>query len=95
VRLQRTKQHRDLKSATFPFEKEKFSYVIMTKEPLNKHEARILTEPMRRSGHMLLKLCTEDGLKNTTLYKKHKELYKKARKAKWGDLLNDQSTTTY
>ena len=52
-------------------------------------EARIIRQPIRHSGHVELKLCTqEEGVQLRTISKKMGETYKKARKGEWGDSLD-------
>lgn len=84
VRLQRSYLHRLAKYAQLPFEDEKFSYAILSKTEFSLC-SRIIRSPLHRSGHTLLPLCTPEGLINLTISRKHKELYKKARKSQWGD----------
>jgi ribosomal protein RSM22 (predicted rRNA methylase) len=86
VRLERTFLHRQLKQAILPFEDEKFSYVIVTKEKPNHTQARIIRPPLQRGGHTLLPLCTLSGLQTLTVSRSQKELYKRARKKDWGDV---------
>jgi len=86
VRVERSQLHRQAKQASLPYEDEKYSYVIVTKEPLNSHTPRILSTPEKRTGHVNLELCTVDGIEKRTVSKRNKDLYKQARKAKWGDL---------
>lgn len=87
VRVGRSFSHRQAKNATLPYEDEKFSYCIVTKEPLNQKHPRILSYPEKHGGHMRLELCTLDGIEKRIISKKEGELYKKARKAHWGDCL--------
>ncbi|MCC5831988.1 MAG: rRNA methyltransferase [Chlamydiales bacterium] len=86
VRVERSSLHRQAKQASLSYEDEKFSYVIVTKEPLNRSAPRILSTPQKRSGHVNLQLCAEEGIEIKTVSKKEKERFKKARKARWGDL---------
>lgn len=86
VRLQRTSLHRHLKQATLSFEDEKYCYLIVSKEPIARGaNARIIKKPIQASGHTILDLCEENGLKRVTISKKQKSLYKKVSKAQWGD----------
>ncbi len=85
VRLGRTQLHRQAKQASLPYEDEKFSYVIVTKEALNQEIPRILSNPKKHTGHVNLQLCMVDGIEERTVSKRDKELYKRARKARWGD----------
>ena len=84
VRVERSFRHRYAKEGTLPFEDEKYSYLIVTKEPHPTPEARLLRPPERHSGHVTLPLCSSTGLKQLTLSRRHRELYKLARKAEWG-----------
>lgn len=91
VRVERSYLHREAKQASLPYEDEKYSYVIVTKEPLNRSHPRILSNPGKHGGHVSLELCTVNGIERQIVSKKQKELYKQARKAKWGDLLNSET----
>jgi len=87
ARVERTRLHRLLKEGSLGHEDEKFSYLIATKI---KNEigscSRILRHPQKQSGFTRLTLCTPDGtIKEETVSKKDKEIYRKARKAEWGD----------
>ncbi|HYE75905.1 MAG TPA: small ribosomal subunit Rsm22 family protein [Blastocatellia bacterium] len=86
ARIERTSFHRRLKSGTLNYEDEKFSYIAVSKIPVNNSAARILRHPIHRVGHVHLDLCTEPGLQRVTVSKKDKAAYKRARKANWGDL---------
>lgn len=88
VRVERSSLHRQAKQASLPYEDEKFSYVIVTKEPMNREIPRILSTPQKRSGHVHLQVCAVEGIEVKTISKKEKERYKKARKAEWGDLFD-------
>lgn len=85
ARVERSSLHRKLKGGSLGYEDEKFSYVAATKTPFPFPSSRILREPLRHSGHVVLKLCTPEGVQNPTISKKMGELYKQARKADWGD----------
>lgn len=88
VRLSRTYVHRKLKSAFLDYEDEKYAYLIMQKV-LPKDDfrkGRVLKNPLQRSGHILLDICTEKGEERLTISKRNREFYKEAQKVKWGDL---------
>lgn len=93
VRVARTFLHRQAKQASLPYEDEKFSYVIVTKKPLNRGIPRIISTPQKRSGHVNLHVCAPSGIEDFTISKKEKERYKEARKAKWGDLFDPFKST--
>src|SRR5262249_5805919 len=49
-RLPRSRDHRQVKRASLPFEDEKFSYVVLGREPLRRIEARVLAHPRVTKG---------------------------------------------
>jgi ribosomal protein RSM22 (predicted rRNA methylase) len=85
ARVERTSLHRRLKGGSLGYEDEKFSYIAATKTPYPLPAARILRQPNKHTGHVMLKLCTPDGIQHPTVSKKMGDLYKQARKADWGD----------
>lgn len=85
VRLERTAEHRRLKGGELGYEDEKFSYVIACKPAAEQAATRIVRHPMKHPGHIKLMLCTPDGLQMATITKSQKELYRRARQAKWGE----------
>ncbi len=87
VRLPRSRLHRHMKGGSLGYEDEKYCYFIASKKFARDFSYdRILMPPLKRSGHMHLKLCTHDGqLKEELLSKKSKERYKEAKKKEWGD----------
>lgn len=84
-RLQRTRQHRILKEGTLGYEDEKFSYLAGSLKESVSYPSRILRHPLHHSGHTGLTLCTSHGIVKQTVSRKHKEDYRLARKAEWGD----------
>ena len=85
VRLERTSEHRQLKSGELGYEDEKFSYVIASKAGAQPAEARIVRHPLKHPGHVKFTLCTPHDLQQPTIAKSQKALYRAARKAEWGD----------
>lgn len=91
VRLERTALHKYIKDATLSFEDEKFCYLIAVKEKgLIPAPARIIKRPLKRPGHVILDLCTPNGLERKTVSKKHKDLYKQVTHASWGDAFSPE-----
>jgi ribosomal protein RSM22 (predicted rRNA methylase) len=84
-RLERTPFHRLAKAGALGYEDEKYSYVIVSKTPLIRPQARVLRSPQRHSGHIDLVLCTERGLVREKVTRKEGERYKRARKVEWGE----------
>jgi len=85
ARLERTSLHRRLKAAALPYEDEKFSYVIATREPAQRASARIVRRPEIQKGFVALTLCTPSGLQREGVARSRKEAFRRARKADWGD----------
>lgn len=89
-RVERTRRHRQAKGV-LPFEDEKYSYMIFTRDQRPLLSARIIRHPVIRMGHIHLNLCTKTGIARNTLSKKDGETYKRARKADWGDSWPDST----
>jgi ribosomal protein RSM22 (predicted rRNA methylase) len=88
ARVERSSLHRRLKGGSLGHEDEKFSYVAATKTAFPFPASRVLRQPVRHSGHIILKLCTDEGVQQRTISKKMGELYKQARKVEWGDVFS-------
>ena len=88
-RLARTQVHRILKGGDAPYEDEKFSYLILSRQPVSILSSRILRHPFIEKGNVKLQLCTQDGLKTRIVTRKEKELFKTARKSNAGDVWNE------
>ena len=86
VRVQRGKVHRLLKEADVPYEDEKFSYIALSREPIELDKfGRVMRHPRTEKGRMELCMCTKDGIINKIVTKKDGEAYKRAKKADCGD----------
>lgn len=86
-RVERSFIHAYSKGASVGYEDEKFSYLIFSKTPVVLPE-RVLSHPMKRSGHVSLHLCTNGGVEEHRIVSKRTpEVYKRARKLEWGDCL--------
>lgn len=88
-RLPRLRAHIRLKGAELPFEDEKFSYVVLTREPPPKRSARVLAPPVVGKVEVSAKLCTANGVEVTKVARRDKAAYAKARRWRWGDGLSD------
>ncbi len=84
-RVERTKSQRILKKGELSYEDEKYSYIVASKNLVNVSDSRVIRHPQINKGHVGLKICTKNGLKETTISRKDNEIYKKAQKIKWGD----------
>ena len=84
VRLPRSAAHRLAKGAALGHEDEKFSWVAVSAAPTDA-EPRILRHPQVRGGHVRLELCTESGLRSVVVSKRDGDLFRRGRKASWGE----------
>jgi ribosomal protein RSM22 (predicted rRNA methylase) len=85
ARVERTSLHRRLKAAALPYEDEKFSYVVATREPVQRTTARIIRRPEMEKGFVALTLCTPSGLQREGVTRSDRDAFRRARKANWGD----------
>lgn len=85
VRVARTKIHKILKDGSAPYEDEKFSYIVISKNKMNIPTNRILRHPKIEPGKITLKVCDTEENKEIIINKKNKEQFKKAKKLNCGD----------
>ena len=88
VRLPRSKLHRRAKGVELGYEDEKYSYAVLSREPVAKASARIIRQPQVRSGHVNLVTCEPGGIHARTISRKQGALYKEAKGAAWGDAID-------
>ncbi len=84
-RLPRSRAHKQLKGADVPFEDEKFSYVVLSRSVPEKRSARVLAQPVQNKAAITAKLCTASGVSNTTVQRRDKEAFARARRWRWDD----------
>jgi ribosomal protein RSM22 (predicted rRNA methylase) len=84
-RLPRSRDHMLLKDARVPFEDERYSYVVVTREKVASG-ARILSTPFEEKPGLTFKLCDEQGLRAKFVASRDKDEYRRVRKRGWGDL---------
>ncbi|MDB5733486.1 MAG: hypothetical protein JWN16_123 [Alphaproteobacteria bacterium] len=87
-RLARSREHMALKGATVPFEDERYSYVAVTREPIQYNAARILASPLESKPGLTFKLCDGDGLRAQFVATRDKDEYRRVKKRGWGDLFD-------
>lgn len=76
-----------IKEVEVPYEDEKFSYLMVSKENILNEEkiSRVLRHPQIEPGKIELKLCRNDGsIEDVRIFKKD-DNFKKARKVNSGD----------
>ena len=84
-RLPRSRDHMLLKDAKVPFEDERYSYVVVTREKVASG-ARILAPPLDTKPGLTFKLCDQTGLRAQFVAARDKDAYRRVRKRGWGDL---------
>jgi ribosomal protein RSM22 (predicted rRNA methylase) len=84
ARVERTSLHRRLKDGGLGYEDEKYSYVAVTRDPVELGGARVLRHPRHHPGLIELELCTPAGTQHERVTKRDKERFRAARKAEWG-----------
>jgi ribosomal protein RSM22 (predicted rRNA methylase) len=83
ARVERSSLHRRVKGGELGHEDEKFSYVVLTREPVERAPARIVRHPQHQAGLIVIETCTAEGLKTERVGKRGD--WRRARKAAWGD----------
>jgi len=89
-RVERTKLHKEVKGADVPYEDEKFTYLIVARndEMLQvKSINRVIRHPIINTNMVKVKLCVNGEIIEKIYTKKDKEMYKKVKKAKVGDII--------
>jgi ribosomal protein RSM22 (predicted rRNA methylase) len=84
-RLPRSRDHMQAKGAHVPFEDERYSYVVVTRDKVAKG-ARILVPPLETKPGLTFKLCDETGLRAHFVASRDKVEHRRVRKRGWGDL---------
>jgi ribosomal protein RSM22 (predicted rRNA methylase) len=83
-RLSRSRDHMLLKDAHVPFEDERYSYVVVTREKVASG-ARILAPPLEAKPGLTFKLCDQSGLRAQFVATRDRCEYRRVRKRDWGD----------
>jgi ribosomal protein RSM22 (predicted rRNA methylase) len=83
-RLARSRDHMLMKGALVPFEDERYSYVIVTRQKLSSG-ARILAPVLEEKPGLTFKLCDETGLRAQFVPARDKEETRRVRRKGWGD----------
>jgi ribosomal protein RSM22 (predicted rRNA methylase) len=87
ARVERTKVHKLLKEGSLGYEDEKYSYVAASPLSPLPVEGRVVSSPLKLSGHVKLSLCTREGqIEQKTVTRKQKEIYRRARDAEWSSI---------
>ena len=90
-RLARSRAHKQIKGAEVPFEDERFSYVVLTRNPAVRHVSRVLAQPVVGKGGISARLCTADGIATAKVPRRDKQAHAEARHWRWGDAIMEKS----
>lgn len=86
-RLSRSRLHRQVKAGDLSYEDEKYSFVSFSRLPSADIRGRVLRHPTIRSGHVLLRICTPEGLSDTIVSRRQGDAFRRARDLGWGAVL--------
>lgn len=88
VRLPRSRDHLLIKSASVPYEDEKFSYLIAGKgfDAITRGH-RVLATPRVSKAGVTLDVCAPDTVERRTITRRQKEEYRNVKRCDWGDAL--------
>jgi ribosomal protein RSM22 (predicted rRNA methylase) len=85
-RIQRSRDHRFLKSAERPFEDEPFSYLAVVRErPTSRAAARVIGKCVTNKFEIQLPICSSSGLSKLHIARRDKEKYQQNNDLQWGD----------
>jgi ribosomal protein RSM22 (predicted rRNA methylase) len=88
-RLNRSRDHRQVKGTALSFEDEKFSYVVLSRhKPAMSAGDRVLASPRVTKAQIATKLCTPQGLVMDIASRRDRDAYKVRRSWRWGDAVN-------
>lgn len=91
-RVERTKMQKEAKKGDVPFEDEKFTYLVIAKEDIDvkiENFSRVIRHPIINTNMIKVKLCSNGDIKEKIYTKKDKDKYKKVRKARVGDIIEE------
>jgi ribosomal protein RSM22 (predicted rRNA methylase) len=84
-RLNRSRDHRQVKGASLSFEDEKFSYVVLARAAPVRIDARVLAHPDVTKSAITAKLCVADGIVTEATARRDREAYRLRKSWRWGD----------
>lgn len=87
ARVERSSLMRQAKQSELSYEDEKYFYMLISKEKMEKCEKRIIRRPIIKPNNIELMLCSSEGVKKENFTKKNKELFKQAKKSKINDMI--------
>jgi ribosomal protein RSM22 (predicted rRNA methylase) len=84
-RLPRSRDHLRVKGAEVPFEDEKFSYVVLSRNAPRTTEARVLAPPKISKIAATTKLCADAGVVVDVAVRRDGDAYRRRKSWRWGD----------
>jgi ribosomal protein RSM22 (predicted rRNA methylase) len=84
-RLNRSRDHRQVKGAALSFEDEKFSYVVLARDAPARIDARVLAHPAVTKAAVTAKLCVAEGIVTETTARRDRAAYRLRKGWRWGD----------
>jgi ribosomal protein RSM22 (predicted rRNA methylase) len=87
-RLNRSRDHRQVKGASLPFEDEKFSYVALSRDKPAQPADRVLAAPRVTKAQITTKLCTPEGLVTDVVSRRVRHTYRARKSWRWGDAVS-------
>lgn len=91
-RLPRSRDHQQVKGASVPFEDEKFSYLVLSRAPLRRVDARVLAPPEVTKSAVTAKLCTAQGVVTDSSARRDGDAYRRRKSWRWGDGVSRSGT---
>jgi len=86
-RLARSRDHKIAKGADAPFEDERYSYVAVSRLPVDHAgRARIIKPVLDAKPGLTLPLCDAAGLRNAFVARRDKDAFRAVRRKGWSDL---------
>jgi ribosomal protein RSM22 (predicted rRNA methylase) len=86
VRLPRSRDHLIVKDANVPFEDEKFSYLVASKDIGAAWGRRVLATPKVNKAAVALTLCAPEQTAERIVERRQKDAYRAAKRLDWGDV---------
>jgi len=87
-RLNRSRDHRQIKNASLPFEDEKFCYVALSRHKPGTLTDRVLAVPRVTKASITTKLCTPTGLVMEIVSRRERDTYRVRKSWRWGDAVS-------
>lgn len=87
VRLPRSRAHLAVKSASVPYEDEKFAYLVARRSQTALPGARVIAPPHHAKSGITLRLCTGGRIEMKTIRARDAD-HKAAKKFRWGDAVD-------